>query len=256
MVSFNSCWSRLLNDLLTIGMLVRPRVGARARTTTDDRAVLDPDAVGKGFGGIPLGCAPIPHGSQRFDAVSCPRMLRPAPQQLIPMPWRHSLMTRVSVLFQDFQDLDAPAPIEGSSSETFARQRDAAFDTLFAIDDELETYLDKLPAIFSVNPVHINYATEARYPRLKVYRQVIIGSVYFIRILLHRPFMLNSRRFGEAEGPYRTCWRRCVDTAIRDLRLRNMWRLTLSETEQVSERVSTKCCDRSAEDYLFYLSRP
>lgn len=135
--------------------------------------------------------------------------------------------------------------MEGSSSDTFARQKEAAFDTLFAIDDELETYLDKLPAIFSVNPVHINYATEARYPRLKVYRQVMIGSVYFYRILLHRPFMLNSRRFGEMEGPYRTCWRRCVDTAIRDLRLRNMWRLTLSEAEQVSERLQRKASARA-----------
>jgi len=69
MVSFKSCQLRQVNGLI-VGMLVRPRVGARARTTTDDRAVLDPNAVGKGFGGIPMGCASIPHGSQRFDAVS------------------------------------------------------------------------------------------------------------------------------------------------------------------------------------------
>lgn len=147
-------------------------------------------------------------------------------------------MTRVSELFQDFQDLDAPIPTAGLRPEDFARQKEAAFQTLFDIDDRLSDYLDNLPNIFSVNPVHINYATESRYPRLKVYRQVIIGSVYFIRILLHRPFMLNSRRFGEAEGHYRTCWRRCVDTAIRDLRLRNMWRLTLSEIEQVSHQAT------------------
>jgi hypothetical protein len=121
----------------------------------------------------------------------------------------YSLMTRVSELFQDFQDLDAPVSPAELSPEGFARQKDAAFRALFAIDDELNEYLNNLPNIFSVNPVHINYATESRYPRLKVYRQVIIGSVYFIRILLHRPFMLNSRRFSEAEGPYRICWKMC-----------------------------------------------
>ena len=215
-------------------------MGSRFGKTSHDHPVFHFDAIGKGLGAVSIRCSAVHPRSERADAVST---ASPIHHDLDPRSLRtfllDSLMTRVSELFQDFQDLDGPIPTAGMSPESLAQQKDAAFQALFAIDDELNEYLNNLPNIFSVNPVHINYATESRYPRLKVYRQIIIGSVYFIRILLHRPFMLNSRRFGEAEGPYRTCWRRCVDTAIRDLRLRNMWRLTLSDTEQVSPRVDS-----------------
>lgn len=143
----------------------------------------------------------------------------------------YRLMAQVSDLFQDFQDLDAPAHLTGLTPAAHAARKQSLFAHLFSLDDALTSYLTSLSSVFSIDSSTINYATESRYPRLKVYRQVIIGQVYFIRILLNRPFMLNARR--NAEGAYGSCWRRCVDAAVRDLRLRNMWRLTLSESEQV-----------------------
>jgi hypothetical protein len=117
----------------------------------------------------------------------------------------------------------------GNFTQTDA-YNDKTYQDLLTIDRTLDAYMASLPAHFSLDPTKTNDALERRYPRLKVYRQIVIAQVSFVRITMHRPFMLKALR--KKKHPYRYSWQRCVDTAVQDLRARKMWTRTFNPSEQ------------------------
>jgi hypothetical protein len=109
---------------------------------------------------------------------------------------------------------------------------DTTYQELLAIDQVLDKYMANLPAHFSLDPSKTNETLERNFPHLKVYRQNIIAQVNFVRITMHRPFMLKALR--KKKHPYRFSWQICVETAVQDLRARKMWSRSFSPSEQVS----------------------
>lgn len=141
-----------------------------------------------------------------------------------------SILERISTLFQELSLKRTPeAHSNGNFSKTDAHN-DKTYQDLLTIDRTLDAYMAALPAHFSLDPTKTNDALERKYPRLKVYRQIIIAQVSFVRITMHRPFMLKALR--KKKHPYRYSWQRCVDTAVQDLRARKMWTRTFNPSEQ------------------------
>lgn len=143
------------------------------------------------------------------------------------------LLERISNLFQDLILHRTPEAHKKGNYYTTDADNDKTYHELLNIDRDMDTYLSRLPAHFSLDPTKMNHALETKFPHLKVYRQIIISQVNFVRIIMHRPFMLKPLR-KKKQHPYRFSWQRCVDTAVQDLRARRMWSQTLSVTEQVS----------------------
>ncbi|KAG7548955.1 hypothetical protein FFLO_03160 [Filobasidium floriforme] len=167
--------------------------------------------------------------------------LMPTEADLMAWPWDYRqymlarneltpILERISTLFQELSLKRTPeAHSNGNFTQTDA-YNDKTYQDLLTIDRTLDAYMASLPAHFSLDPTKTNDALERRYPRLKVYRQIVIAQVSFVRITMHRPFMLKALR--KKKHPYRYSWQRCVDTAVQDLRARKMWTRTFNPSEQ------------------------
>lgn len=172
--------------------------------------------------------------------------LMPTEADLEGLPWDYQqyllrrneltpILERISNLFQELSLKRTPKAHNNGNFSTTDAHNDNTYQDLLAIDRDLEVYMSQLPSHFSLDPTKMNETVERKYPHLKVYRQIIIAQVNFVRITMHRPFMLKALR--KKKHPYRYSWQRCVDTAIEDLRARKMWSRTLSQSEQVSGQV-------------------
>jgi len=150
--------------------------------------------------------------------------------KLTSKPPSNRILERISTLFQELSLKRTPAAHSNGNFTQTDAHNDKTYQDLLTIDRALDTYMNHLPAHFSLDPTRTNDALERKYPRLKVYRQNIIAQVSFVRITMHRPFMLKALR--RRKHPYRYSWQRCVDTAVQDLRARKMWTRTFNPSEQ------------------------
>ncbi|KAG8910276.1 hypothetical protein FRC01_006418 [Tulasnella sp. 417] len=63
------------------------------------------------------------------------------------------------------------------------------YSEVLALDEELQRFINKLPPHYSVEP---DTSLDAQFPYVPVHRFLIVTEVFFIRISLHRPYVLRK----------------------------------------------------------------
>ena len=102
--------------------------------------------------------------------------------------------------------------------------RPAHYKDVLAIDKDLELLRSSLPFYFrsklnQKDEIVVDSSVDEAFPFIPVHRFLIEAEVNFLRIALHRPFLLRSA--GTKGSRYLPSRRGCVQTAHLDLKLRN-----------------------------------
>lgn len=103
------------------------------------------------------------------------------------------------------------------------------YSEVIALDDELQRFIDNLPPHFSMQPDTSLDKTEEYIP---LHRYLLITEILFVRISLHRPYLL--RRLDTDR--YARSRRACFNSAIMDYEVRQAYRRT--KTKEMLMRVS------------------
>ncbi|KDQ64551.1 hypothetical protein JAAARDRAFT_28196 [Jaapia argillacea MUCL 33604] len=111
----------------------------------------------------------------------------------------------------------ALACIIGRMVHHFQQVRTSHYSDVLALDDELMRFVDTLPAHFSTEP---DTSMDISHPYIPVHRYLLITEVWFVRISLHRPYLL--RRLGSDR--YARSRQACFDSAINDFQVRKAFR--------------------------------
>ena len=96
------------------------------------------------------------------------------------------------------------------------------YSDVLAMDDDILRFLDNLPPHFSMN---FDTSLDDSLPYLPAHRFLLLTEVFFIRISLHRPYLL--RHLGSDR--YNRSRRACFISAIRDFEIRRAIASTLSQ---------------------------
>jgi len=96
------------------------------------------------------------------------------------------------------------------------------YSDVMAMDDDILRFLDTLPPHFSLN---FDSSLDDSLPYLPAHRFLLLTEVFFIRISLHRPYLL--RRLGSDR--YSRSRRACFVSAIRDFEVRKAISSKLSQ---------------------------
>ena len=94
------------------------------------------------------------------------------------------------------------------------------YSEVLALDDELMAFVNNLPPYFSLRP-DTSYDESSNY--VPVHRFLLITEIWFVRISLHRPYLL--RRLGSDR--YRRSRRACFESAMKDFEIREAFRATM-----------------------------
>ena len=105
------------------------------------------------------------------------------------------------------------------------------YSDVLAIDDEVLKFLDNLPLHFSMT---LDTSLDDSHPYLPAHRFLLLTEVFFIRISLHRPYLL--RRLGSDR--YSRSRRACFVSAIRDFEIRRAIASKLSKETLVALNIA------------------
>jgi hypothetical protein len=89
------------------------------------------------------------------------------------------------------------------------------------LDSELMRFVGALPPHYSIDP---DTSLDHTHPFLPVHRHLLITEILFVRISLHRPYLL--RRLGTDR--YLPSRKACFESAIKDFQVRQSFRETVS----------------------------
>ncbi|KAI0318688.1 fungal-specific transcription factor domain-containing protein [Amylostereum chailletii] len=97
------------------------------------------------------------------------------------------------------------------------------YSDVLAIDDDLLKFLHTLPPHFSLQP---DTSLDEAYPYIPAHRYLLITEVLFVRISLHRPYLL--RRLGTDR--YLRSRDACFESATKDFEVRATFREKIPQT--------------------------
>ncbi|KAH9049062.1 fungal-specific transcription factor domain-containing protein [Lactarius hengduanensis] len=105
------------------------------------------------------------------------------------------------------------------------------YSDVLAIDDDILRFLDNLPLHFSLN---YDTSLDETLPYLPAHRFLLLTEVFFIRISLHRPYLL--RRLGTDR--YSRSRRACFVSAMKDFEIRKALSSKLNEETLVALNIA------------------
>lgn len=105
------------------------------------------------------------------------------------------------------------------------------YSDVLAIDEDILRFLDNLPPHFSMN---FDTSLDDSLPYLPAHRFLLLTEVFFIRISLHRPYLL--RRLGSDR--YSRSQRACFVSVLRDFEIRRAIVSTLSQETLVALNIA------------------
>ncbi|KAH6914855.1 nuclear protein [Coprinopsis sp. MPI-PUGE-AT-0042] len=91
------------------------------------------------------------------------------------------------------------------------------YSEVISLDDELQKFLDTLPPHFSMQP---DTSLDNASPYIPIHRFLLITEVLFIRISLHRPYMLRRLRSDR----FLRSRRACFESAVKDFQVRRAFK--------------------------------
>jgi hypothetical protein len=94
------------------------------------------------------------------------------------------------------------------------------YDDVVRLDEELQRFMTKLPPHYAVDA---DTSLDHSHPYIPVHRFIIITEVFFVRISLHRPYLL--RRLSSDR--YALSRRACVDSARQEYKIRQQFKRTM-----------------------------
>lgn len=101
------------------------------------------------------------------------------------------------------------------------------YNSVIALDEEIQHFVAHLPPHFAQDDPDTSLDTSQPY--IPVHRFIIITEVFFVRISLHRPYLL--RRLSSDR--YSLSRRACFDSAKRDYRTRQAFKQSASSSVEV-----------------------
>ncbi|KAF9485306.1 hypothetical protein BDN70DRAFT_871332 [Pholiota conissans] len=120
------------------------------------------------------------------------------------------------------------AEIIGRMVHHFQQVREKShYSEVIALDDDLLKFINNLPPHFSTQP---DTSLDHTLTFIPVHRFLLITEILFVRISLHRPYMLrrlNSDRYARSRNA-------CFDSAIMDFSVRQAFRDTMPKETQDS----------------------
>jgi hypothetical protein len=105
------------------------------------------------------------------------------------------------------------------------------YSDVLSIDDDILRFLDNLPPHFAMN---FDASLDESHPYLPAHRFLILTEIFFIRISLHRPYLL--RRLGSDR--YSRSRRACFVSAVKDLEIRKTMSSKLSQETLVALNIA------------------
>lgn len=134
----------------------------------------------------------------------------------------------------DYAPLSSPTPmtfvilrhklaaIMGRIVHHFQRVRERShYSDVTALDDELLNFANGLPPHFALVP---DKSMDEAFKYIPVHRYLLLTEIMFVRINLHRPYLLrrlNSDRYARSRQA-------CFDSAIKDFQIRQAFRETMA----------------------------
>lgn len=118
---------------------------------------------------------------------------------------RHKLSYYVGLVVHHFQQVRKPSH----------------YSEVIALDDEICKFAASLPAHFAMEP---DTSLDSTHEYLPVHRFIITTEIFFVRIALHRPYVLrklDSDRYAQSRVI-------CFDQAIKDFQFRQAFKQTVS----------------------------
>ncbi|KAG8973764.1 hypothetical protein FRC05_008183 [Tulasnella sp. 425] len=95
------------------------------------------------------------------------------------------------------------------------------YSEVLALDEELQRFINKLPPHYAVEP---DTSLDAQFPYVPVHRFLIVTEVWFIRISLHRPYVLRKHeRFNASR-------RACFEAARKDFEARKAFKASMPKS--------------------------
>ncbi|KZT12462.1 uncharacterized protein LAESUDRAFT_688987 [Laetiporus sulphureus 93-53] len=115
------------------------------------------------------------------------------------------------------------AGIMGRMSHHFQQVRSAShYSDVLALDDELLKFMRSLPSYYAVDP---DISLDQSHPYIPVHRFLLVTEILFVRISLHRPYLL--RRLGSDR--YLRSRKACFESALTDYRIRRAFLATTTK---------------------------
>lgn len=115
------------------------------------------------------------------------------------------------------------ASIMGHIVHHFQQVREKShYSDVIALDDELLKFITNLPPHYALVP---DTSLDEAHPFVPVHRFLLITEILFVRISLHRPYLLkrlNSERFARSRVA-------CFESAIKDYEIRQAFKETVSK---------------------------
>lgn len=115
------------------------------------------------------------------------------------------------------------AEIIGRMVHHFQQVRDRSqYTEVVTLDNDLLNFIDNLPPHYAMEP---DKSLDATLPYIPIHRFLLITEILFVRISLHRPYIL--RRLDS--NKYATSRRACFESAMKDFHVRQAFRKTTPE---------------------------
>ncbi|KAH7105550.1 hypothetical protein BKA62DRAFT_690074 [Auriculariales sp. MPI-PUGE-AT-0066] len=118
---------------------------------------------------------------------------------------RHRLSYFIGLVVHHFQQVKKPSH----------------YSEVLALDEEICRFISSLPPHFALEP---DTSLDAAYEFIPIHRFIILTEIFFVRIALHRPYVLRrleSERYNQSRAI-------CFDQAIKDFQLRQQFKQTQS----------------------------
>jgi hypothetical protein len=110
------------------------------------------------------------------------------------------------------------AEIIGRMVHHFQQVRDKShYSEVISLDNDLLSFIETLPPHYSLHP---DTRLDATLPYIPIHRFLLITEILFVRISLHRPYMLrrlDSNRYSASR-------KACFESAIKDFEVRQAFR--------------------------------
>ena len=142
----------------------------------------------------------------------------------------------------DMTSMDHPPPLSSPTPMTFVLlrhelaktigrivhhfqqvQRPTHYSEVLKLDDELTAFWDRLPQHFSFLP---DKSLDDQLPFLVTHRFLLLTEVMFVKIALHRPYLLRSDRYIQSRNA-------CFDAAVKYFTIRQDFR-AFNDTQKSS----------------------
>ncbi|EAU84829.2 nuclear protein [Coprinopsis cinerea okayama7 len=101
------------------------------------------------------------------------------------------------------------------------------YSEVLALDDELLKFMENLPPHFSLQP---DTSLDQTHTYIPVHRFLLITEILFVRISLHRPYLLRRLRSDR----YHRSRKACFESAIKDFQVRQAFRESMPKERRDS----------------------